>query len=175
MSTIVIAIDGPSGSGKTTTARAVAQRANWNYLDTGAVYRAITWLALKENIEDPTILVELARAQRITFNGDPIEPRIFVGDFDVTSDIRSARVTDQVSIYAAFPQIREFLLDVQREIIQTALHGIVVEGRDIGTVVVPEAPLKIFLYADLLQRALRRERELPGDTSTDAVSSALEE
>ena len=175
MSTIVIAIDGPSGSGKTTTARAVAQRANWRYLDTGALYRAITWLAIKENVEDPENLVELARTEEITFNGDPIEPRIFVGDFDVTSDIRSARVTDQVSHFSAFPQIRDYLLDVQRSIIDSAPHGIVVEGRDIGTVVVPEAPLKIFLYADLQQRALRRERELPETTSTNEVSQALHE
>src|ERR1019366_6847555 len=175
MSTIVIAIDGPSGSGKTTTARAVAQRANWKYLDTGALYRAITWLALKENVEDPLAMVELARSEEITFNGDPIEPRIFVGDFDVTSAIRSARVTDQVSLSSAFPQVREYLLDVQRAIIESAPHGIVVEGRDIGTVVIPEAPLKIFLYADLQQRALRRERELNEATSTDTVSQGLEE
>jgi len=175
MSTIVIAIDGPSGSGKTTTARAVAQRANWMYLDTGALYRAITWIALKENVEDPVALVELARSEEITFNGDPIEPRIFVGDFDVTFDIRSARVTDEVSRYSAFPQVREYLFDVQRAIIDSAPHGIVVEGRDIGTVVVPEAPLKIFLYADLQQRALRRERELAEATSINTVSQGLEE
>ena len=175
MSTVVIAIDGPSGSGKSSTARAVAQRANWLYLDTGALYRAITWLGINEGILDPTLLVQLADERSISFNGDPIEPRTFVGELDVSSEIRSARVTDQVSIYSAFPEIREYLLGIQRLFIDSAPHGIVVEGRDIGTVVTPDAPLKIFLYADLQQRALRRERELLETTSTDAVSQSLQE
>ena len=175
MSTVVIAIDGPSGSGKSSTARAVAQRANWQYLDTGALYRAITFLALRDGATDPADLVEKAQFEGIAFNGDPIEPRIFLGEMDITSDIRSARVTDQVSIFAAMPEVRAFLLDLQREIIDSAPHGIVVEGRDIGTVVAPDAPLKIFLYADLQQRALRRERELSEPTSTEAVSQSLEE
>ena len=105
MSTVVIAIDGPSGSGKSSTARAVAQRANWQYLDTGALYRAVTWLALKEGLTDPLELVESARQEEIVFNGDPIEPRIFVGEMDITADIRSARVTDQVSIFSAYPEV----------------------------------------------------------------------
>ena len=175
MSTVVIAIDGPSGSGKSSTARAVAQRANWQYLDTGALYRAVTWLALKEGLTDPLELVESARQEEIVFNGDPIEPRIFVGEMDITADIRSARVTDQVSIFSAYPEVREYLLEVQQRIIDEAPHGIVVEGRDIGTVVAPHAPLKIFLYADLQQRALRRERELSDPTSTDEVSQSLHE
>jgi GTP-binding protein len=175
MSTVVITIDGPSGSGKSSTARALAQRANWQYLDTGAFYRAITWFALREGISDQMELVEAISALGLSFNGDPIEPRVFVGEVDVTAEIRSARVTDQVSIYAALPAVRNFLLGVQREIIDQAPHGIVVEGRDIGTVVVPQAPLKIFLYADLRQRALRRERELLDPGSTDSVSQSLEE
>ncbi len=175
MSTVVIAIDGPSGSGKSSTARAVAQRANWQYLDTGALYRAITWLALQEALLDPVELVERAAFEGIVFNGDAIEPRVFLGESDITADIRSARVTDQVSIYAAYPQVRAYLLELQQDFIAKAPHGIVVEGRDIGTVVAPGAPLKIFLYADLQQRALRRERELHEPFSTDEVSKALEE
>ena len=120
MSTVVVAIDGPSGSGKSTTARAIAQRARWQYLDTGALYRALTWLALTENIESTEKLVDRARELGISFNGDPIEPRISVGDVDVTADIRSARVTDQVSIYSAQPEVREFLLDLQHELINVA-------------------------------------------------------
>ena len=174
MSAVVVSIDGPSGSGKSSTARAVAQRANWQYLDTGALYRAITWFALREAALSPQELVEAVSAVGITFNGDPIEPRVFLGEVDVSDEIRSARVTDQVSIYAALPEVRNFLLGVQREIIERAPHGIVVEGRDIGTVVAPEAPLKIFLYADLHQRALRRERELLDPSSTESVSQALE-
>ena len=175
MSTVVVAIDGPSGSGKSTTARAIAQRARWQYLDTGALYRALTWLALTENIESTDKLVDRARELGISFNGDPIEPRISVGDVDVTADIRSARVTDQVSIYSAQPEVREFLLDLQHELINVAPTGIVVEGRDIGTVVAPDAALKIFLYADLHARALRRERELAGEEelSTDEVATSL--
>ena len=175
MSTVVVAIDGPSGSGKSTTARAIAQRARWQYLDTGALYRALTWLALTENIESTERLIDRARELGISFNGDPIEPRIFVGDVDVTGDIRSARVTDQVSIYSAQPEVREFLLDLQHELIDAAPTGIVVEGRDIGTVVAPDAALKIFLYAYLHARALRRERELAGEEelSTDEVATSL--
>ena len=127
MSTVVIAIDGPSGSGKSSTARAVAQRANWLYLDTGALYRAVTWLGVTEGILDPDSLVEAAREKLVSFNGDPIEPRTFVGELDVTSDIRSSRVTDQVSVYAAFPEVREFLVEIQRQFINDAPHGIVVE------------------------------------------------
>ena len=175
MSTIVISIDGPSGAGKSSTARAVAQRANWQYLDTGAFYRAVTWFALREGINDPIELVKAISALGISFNGDPIEPRVFVGEVDVSGEIRSARVTDQVSVYSALPEVRNFLLGVQREIIDLAPHGIVVEGRDIGTVVAPQAPLKIFLFADLHQRALRRERELLDPSSTDLVSRSLEE
>jgi GTP-binding protein len=175
MSTVVVAIDGPSGSGKSTTARAIAQRARWQYLDTGALYRALTWLALTEYIESTEKLVDRARELGISFNGDPIEPRISVGDVDVTADIRSARVTDQVSIYSAQPEVREFLLDLQHELINVAPTGIVVEGRDIGTVVAPDAALKIFLYADLHARALRRERELAGEEelSTYEVATSL--
>jgi GTP-binding protein len=173
MSTVVIAIDGPSGSGKSSTARAIAQRANWKYLDTGALYRAITWLALRENVTDPATIISALTNNPITFNSDPIEPRIFVGDTDVTSDIRSARVTDQVSIYSAIPELRLYLLEIQHQIISAAPHGIVVEGRDIGTVVVPDAPLNIFLYADLEQRALRRERESQEEISSSDVAQSL--
>jgi len=173
MSTVVIAIDGPSGSGKSSTARAIAQRANWKYLDTGALYRAITWLALRNNVTNPASIIAALTDNPISFNSDPIEPRIFVGGTDVTSDIRSARVTDQVSIYSAIPELRAYLLEIQHQIISAAPHGIVVEGRDIGTVVVPDAPLKIFLYADLEQRALRRERESQEDISSSDVAQSL--
>ena len=173
MSTVVIAIDGPSGSGKSSTARAIAQRANWKYLDTGALYRAITWLALRNNVTNPASIIAALTDNPISFNSDPIEPRIFVGGTDVTSDIRSARVTDQVSIYSAIPELRAYLLEIQHQIISAAPHGIVVEGRDIGTVVVPDAPLKIFLYADLEQRALRRERESQDDISSSNVAQSL--
>ena len=166
MSTTVIAIDGPSGSGKSSTAKGIALRANWDYLDTGALYRAVTWIALDRNIENPRELVRACEEVGIRFIGDPLEPKIFAGESDISEAIRSLRITDQVSIYAQMGEVREFLLHMQREMIHAAPHGIVVEGRDIGTVVAPEAHLKIFLYADLDQRTSRREQELPeGDSA----------
>ncbi len=160
MSTTVIAIDGPSGSGKSSTAKGIALRANWDYLDTGALYRAVTWIALDRNIENPRELVRACEEVGIRFIGDPLDPKIFAGESDISEAIRSLRITDQVSIYAQMGEVREFLLHIQREMIHAAPHGIVVEGRDIGTVVAPEAHLKIFLYADLDQRTSRREQEL---------------
>jgi len=160
MSTTVIAIDGPSGSGKSSTAKGIALRANWDYLDTGALYRAVTWIALDRNIENPRELVRACEEVGIRFIGDPLDPKIFAGESDISEAIRSLRITDQVSIYAQMGEVREFLLHMQREMIHAAPHGIVVEGRDIGTVVAPEAHLKIFLYADLDQRTSRREQEL---------------
>jgi GTP-binding protein len=160
MSTTVIAIDGPSGSGKSSTAKGIALRANWDYLDTGALYRAVTWIALDRNIENPRELVRACEEVGIRFIGDPLDPKIFAGESEISEAIRSLRITDQVSIYAQMGEVREFLLHMQREMIHAAPHGIVVEGRDIGTVVAPEAHLKIFLYADLDQRTSRREQEL---------------
>jgi len=160
MSTTVIAIDGPSGSGKSSTAKAIALRANWDYLDTGALYRAVTWIALDRNLTNPRELVRACEEVGISFIGDPSEPHVFAGETDISEAIRSLRITDQVSIYAQMSEVREYLLHMQREMIHLAPHGIVVEGRDIGTVVAPEAHLKIFLYADLDQRTQRREREI---------------
>ena len=172
MSTTVIAIDGPSGSGKSSTAKSIAIRANWDYLDTGALYRAVTWIALEKNIENPRELVRACEESSIRFEGDATDPKIFVGEKDISEIIRSLRITDQVSIYAQMSEVREFLLHMQREIIHASKNGIVVEGRDIGTVVAPEAHLKIFLYADLDQRTARRELELSEGT-TDQIESSL--
>ena len=172
MSTTVIAIDGPSGSGKSSTAKAIALRANWDYLDTGALYRAVTWVALERGITNPRELVRACEEALITFDGDPSDPRVFVGDTDISEIVRSLRITDQVSIYAQMAEVREFLLHMQREMIHSSEHGIVVEGRDIGTVVAPEAHMKIFLYADLQQRTARRENEL-SEGDTEAIERSL--
>ena len=113
---IVVAIDGPSGAGKSSTSRAIAQRAGWNYLDTGALYRGVTWLALEKNVESAQdILKELGRAP-LRFVANPLAPSIFVGDTDVTQDIRSDEVTNEVSRISAMPEIRAELLNVQRSI-----------------------------------------------------------
>ena len=156
---IVVAIDGPSGAGKSSTAKAVAHRAGWNYLDTGALYRAMTWLALREDIESaPDILAALKRFP-LRFVANPAKPEIFVGDVCVNEEIRSEVVTNAVSKFSAIPELRAELLNVQRKFIANADRGIVVEGRDIGTVVCPDAALKIYLTADIAARAFRRDAE----------------
>lgn len=157
---IVVAVDGPSGSGKSSTSKAIALRAGWSYLDTGALYRAVTHIALSIKSENPEeILAELAR-NPISFTSNPRDPRVFTGEVDISTLIRSKEVTDHVSVISALPEIRAELLKLQRSIISKAGLGIVVEGRDIGTVVCPEAALKIFLTADIAARAGRRDAEL---------------
>ena len=167
---IVVAIDGPSGAGKSSTSRAIAVRAGWNYLDTGALYRAITWIALENKVETPEEILKLLKSQPIRFVSDPHDPQVFAGDTQITHAIRGNSVTESVSLISAFPSIRTELLTIQRTIIDRAEKGIVVEGRDIGTVVVPDAALKIYLTADLEARASRRENELD-DKSIDVKSS----
>ncbi|MEY4037064.1 MAG: hypothetical protein RL201_445 [Actinomycetota bacterium] len=155
---IVVAIDGPSGAGKSSTSKLIAQRAGWNYLDTGALYRAVAILAALAN-------------NTIRFIADPKSPKVFVGDVDVTTEIRTERVTESVSVISALPEIRASLLNLQRRIINEAERGIVVEGRDIGTVVAPDAPLKIYLHADIAARAARRSTEIAAPVSS--VSDSL--
>ena len=173
MAGITVAIDGPSGSGKSSTAKAIATRANWNYLDTGALYRAATWLALKENVTEGWQIIAAIKNEPITFNADPKNPKIFCAEKDISSEIRTLRVTDNVSQISQIPELRSYLVEMQRSIIAQAVAGIVVEGRDIGTVVAPDAALKVFLYADLQARALRREAEMEESSTSDAVAQSL--
>ena len=160
---IIVAMDGPSGAGKSSSSKALAKRANWNYLDTGALYRGATWLALNKKITDQTELVSALRDEKLTFNPDPNKPNLKCGKVDITEAIRSEEITLNVSTFAAMPEVRAELLTLQRKIIEEAQRGIVVEGRDIGTVVAPQSQLKIFLTADLQARAKRREAELNTD------------
>ncbi|CAB4711901.1 MAG: ribosome biogenesis GTPase Der [Actinobacteria bacterium] len=157
---IVVAIDGPSGAGKSSTAKVIARRAGWNYLDTGALYRGITWLAIRDGLKDPDDIVASLKKSPLRFNSDPSEPKLFAGDREITDQIRSQEVTARVSEVSTYPQVRKALLLLQHKIIASAMRGIVVEGRDIGTVVVPDAALKVFLTADLAARAERRDAEL---------------
>jgi GTP-binding protein len=170
---IVVAIDGPSGAGKSSTAKMIATRAGWNYLDTGALYRGITWLSLNKNEHDSIKILELLKKFPLNFTCDPENPRLFVGDVDVSESIRSIEVTSSVSHIAAIPEIRHELLNIQRKYIQSATRGIVVEGRDIGSVVCPESPLKLYLTADLQARTSRRESEVTG-VSSDEVKDLLD-
>ena len=167
---IVVAIDGPSGAGKSSTSKAIAIRSGWNYLDTGALYRAVTWVALENKCIEAAEILKALKSLPIRFVSDPNSPEVFAGDTQITHAIRGTSVTENVSRISAMPQIREELLVIQRKIIAQAQRGIVVEGRDIGTVVVPDAALKIYLTADLDARAYRRENEID-DKSFDVKSS----
>ena len=172
---IVVALDGPSGSGKSSTAKGIAVRAGWNYLDTGALYRAIALVALEIKSDEPKDIFAYLALNKISFNADPKNPKISLGARDVSNEIRSMEVTAKVSQISALVDIRNELLTIQRMIIESADKGIVVEGRDIGTVVYPEAALKIFLTADLSARTSRREEELnESSVSREQVEHSLE-
>ncbi|MFM9142099.1 MAG: ribosome biogenesis GTPase Der [Actinomycetota bacterium] len=157
---VVIAIDGPSGSGKSSTSRALASLGGFDYLDTGALYRAAT-IALegKSDLSVSEISKTLSEAG-IDFSADPKNPVITLSGRDVSKEIRTKGVTDSVSRISALSEVRSFLFQLQRKFIEKSTRGIVVEGRDIGTVVAPDADLKIFLSADLAARSMRRKSEL---------------
>lgn len=161
MNTITIAIDGPASSGKSTVAKILAKKLGYTYLDTGAMYRCATYLALNNNVsvEKPSILLELLKANPISFrvNKDDDNQTVLLGEKDVTLLIRQNDVTNYVSRIAALPEIREELVKQQRTIAQNG--GIIMDGRDIGTVVLPNAELKIFLIASVQERAERRYKE----------------
>lgn len=161
---VVVAMDGPSGSGKSSTSRAVANRLGLRYLDTGAMFRAVTWWMLRHGIDvTDTDAVEAHADGPVLVTGtDPNGPTISVDGVDVATAIRTQEVTTAVSAVSAVPQVRARLLTEQRSLIGHG--GIVVEGRDIGTVVAPDAPVKIYLTADADARATRRAAELSGAT-----------
>lgn len=172
---IVVALDGPSGAGKSSTSKEIAIRAGWRYLDTGALYRAVAYIALSIKSDDPKAIISAIIDSPITFNSDPRDPQIYLGDKNISAEIRSHEVTSHVSLVSAIPEIRAELLNLQRSIIDKADRGIVVEGRDIGTVVVPDAALKIFLTADIDARAARRDSELADKSlGKEAVGESLQ-
>lgn len=159
---MIVAIDGPSGAGKSTVAKAVAKELGFSCLDTGAMYRAIAWQALQNGVplDDEAALGEIARTYDIAFGhveGDPVPKRVFIGDAEVTDAIRTAEIDRAVSPTSAAPSVRAALLDQQRRIGNGGDY--VVEGRDIGTVVFPDAAVKVFLTASDEERAHRRVRQ----------------
>ena len=173
MSNLVLAIDGPSGSGKSSTAKAIAIRANWSYLDTGALYRAVTLLALDKKIDSEDSLMQELSGNEISFDTSALSPKVLINGKDVSVEIRMQRINNSVSKVSAMPQVRNFLLEIQRKYIAQAPVGIVVEGRDIGTVVAPHAQLKIYLHADIDTRAKRREIEMLEELATKDVEQSL--
>ena len=172
---LVVAIDGPSGSGKSTVARRVAQRLGYRYLDTGAMYRAVTWQALERRVDldDPSALTELAERALLEPGMNPRRPTVRIDGVDVSAPIRSRAVTNAVSVVSAVPGVRAVLVALQRRLIDDG--GIVVEGRDIGTTVAPDATLKVFLTASSEARAARRHRQLVAVGDAAAETDTLAE
>ena len=166
---MIVAIDGPAGAGKSTVARALAERLGFRYLDTGAMYRALTWLAMKRDValDEEDRLAELARENPVTFED---EGRVRIAGCDVTASIRDARMDRLVPVVARHPQVRAVMRQRQRELGEAA--DAVIEGRDIGTVVVPGAAVKVYLVADHGTRAKRRSAERPG-IGADALATDL--
>lgn len=156
---LTIAIDGPASSGKSTVAKRIAADLNLIYVDTGAMYRALTYKALKDhvNIKDEKALLELLENTIISFEKTEEGQRVFIDGKEVTEDIRQNNVTNTVSIVAAHARVRSELVKRQQKMAQN--NGVVMDGRDIGTVVLPDSDLKIFLVASVKERAERRHKE----------------
>lgn len=172
----VVAIDGPSGSGKSSTSRGVARALGLDYLDTGAMYRAMAWYMLDRGVDiaDASAVAALADRPTLDSTTDPEAPTIAVDGVDVSGPIRGEAVTGAVSPVAAVPEVRARLVELQRAVVAASLaaeRGIVVEGRDIGTVVLPDATAKIFLTADAEARAARRALEDAGRVGDDAPAA----
>lgn len=172
-SPLVVAVDGTSGSGKSSTSRGVAERLGLRYLDTGAMFRAMTWWMLRQGVDvhDPAAVAARAGEPEIVSGTDPTAPTIAVDGTDVAVAIRQEDVNAAVSPVSAVPEVRARLLALQREVI-AADGGIVVEGRDIGSVVVPDAPIKVYLSADPAARAERRTAE-EGGRDVEATRASL--
>ncbi len=160
---MIVAIDGPAGAGKSTVARLLARRLGFSYLDTGAMYRAVTWLALERGVplEDEPGVAALAEAEPVRFRGERVE----IAGSDVTEAIREPRIDRLVSTVARHPSLRAVMRARQRELAHAG--DAVVEGRDIGTAVCPDAEVKVYLVADEEERARRRGAERPGALASD--------
>lgn len=166
---MIVAIDGPAGAGKSTVARALAERLGFRYLDTGAMYRALTWLAMLKNIDlgDAKVLAELAQNEPVSFDEGG---RVWIAGTDVTSSIRKTSIDRMVPVVARHEAVRTVMRDRQRQLGHDG--DVVIEGRDIGTVVAPNAAVKVYLVADRDVRARRRMSERPG-IGADALATDL--
>ncbi len=173
MSAVIVAIDGPSGTGKSSTSKAVASALGLSYLDTGAQYRAITWWMLTNDVpvSDAEAVAAASGRPEIVSGTDPAAPAISVDGVDASGPIRTQEVTAAVSAVSAVPEVRTRITELQRSIAAEAAGGIVVEGRDIGTTVLPDADLKVFLTASPEARASRRSGELKGKEAGDVSAT----
>ena len=167
----VVAIDGPSGVGKSSTAKEVARRLGYQYLDTGAMYRAMAWLCLNRGVTDPVDVLEQVRGADLEISLSPDEFFVSVDDIDVTEEIRSPDVSSNVQTVSGVVDAREELIDKQRDYIAAAPAGIVVEGRDITTVVAPEAEVRILMTARDEVRVARRAKEVHGNVDAEAIAA----
>lgn len=156
----VIAVDGPSGSGKSSISRKSAEILDFDFLDTGAMYRSVTWFCQNKNLLDENDCMEQLNSNfSLTISINPKNDRVQVNNVDISHEIRMENITSKVSQYAALPSIRSYLVKQQRDIVANSVKGIVVEGRDIGSVVLPDADVKIFITASEEQRAKRRSKQ----------------
>jgi cytidylate kinase len=166
---MIVAIDGPAGAGKSTVARALADRLGFRYLDTGAMYRALTWLAMQRGLDlgEAEKLADLAHAEPVRFDD---EGRVWIAGFDVTSSIRDTRIDRMVPVVARHTAVRQVMRERQRQLGEEG--NVVIEGRDIGTVVAPNAAVKVYLVADTEERARRRMADRPG-IGRDALATDI--
>lgn len=178
---LVIAIDGPSGSGKSSVSREVSRRLSLEYLDTGAMYRAVCWSVLEAGLDlaEVDAVADHARAMNLEMDTDPVAPRVLVGGRDVSTVIRETRISETVSIVAANLQVREVLRAQQRALIDATVagvrHGCVAEGRDITTVVAADADVRLLLTADERARLARRALEVHGRADLDALEATRDQ
>ena len=169
---MVIAVDGPSGSGKSSISKESATRLGYNFLDTGAMYRSLTWFCVSNNLREEDLIVEKILNQdfELEISIDPQKEQVRVNGVEVTNIIREDAITSQVSVFAAMPGVRRFLVAKQRELVDASDSGIIVEGRDIGSVVLPNANFKIFITANDDVRAKRRARQIDSNENDVLVA-----
>jgi cytidylate kinase len=169
---MVIAVDGPSGSGKSSISKESANRLGFKFLDTGAMYRSVTWFCVTENLDKEDLIIERINNKdfNLDISTDPLKDQVKVNDEDVSKFIREDEITSQVSHFAAMPKIRQFLVSKQRELVKASNSGIIVEGRDIGSVVLPEADFKIFITANDDVRAKRRAIQIDSNENDVLVA-----
>jgi cytidylate kinase len=177
---LVVAVDGPSGSGKSSVSRAAAKALGVGYLDTGAMYRAVTWWCLEEGIDltDQEAVAQATRDIPLDMGTDPARPSVHVGGREIEDDIRTTRVSEAVSKVATNTLVRPLLQQLQRDLIDriaTETGGVVAEGRDITTVVAPDADVRILLTASVEARLRRRSKELHGHAADHAVEATRDQ